>query len=167
MSTHVWVDVECPNFFLVRHFSILGLCIFSNFWGYLRYFFFQLFGHFISTHVWVDVGCPNVFFGPIFFYFGTLYFFNFLRMFKNIFFSCLGISCLLTFEWMWNALIFFWSDIFLFWDFVFFQISGDSACQCFSWCLTFVMITVDRVIHTTEKSVDQTFRKFVGMIECM
>ena len=51
----------CPNFFLVRHFSILGICIFSNFWGYLRTF---------SS-------------------------------------SCLGISRLLMFEWMWNTLLFF------------------------------------------------------------
>ena len=57
-SGHVW------------HFSMLGLCIFSNFWGYL----------------------------------------------KTIFSSCLGISCQLMIEWMWNALIFFWSNIFLFWD---------------------------------------------------
>ena len=83
MSTHVWVDVECPNFFLVQHFSILGLCIFSNFWGYLKRFFS----------------------------------------------SCLGISCLLMCEWMWNALVFF-GDFFLLFQFLgdiwkhFFQLFG-------------------------------------------
>ena len=75
MSTHLWVDVECPIFFLVRHFSILGLSIFFTFCGYLN-FFFQLFGHFVSTRVWVDAECP-IFFGPTFFYFGTQYFWEY------------------------------------------------------------------------------------------
>ena len=47
MSTHASVDVECPIFFLVRHFSILGLSVFGD----IKKPFFQLFGHFMSTHV--------------------------------------------------------------------------------------------------------------------
>ena len=43
---------------------------------------------------------------------------------KKCFFSCLGILCLLLFEWMQNALFFFWSDIFLFFNSVVFHIFG-------------------------------------------
>ena len=75
-----------PWFFLVRHFSILGLCIFSNFWGYLKRFFFQLFGHFISTHVWVDVECPNLFLVRYFFILGLCIFSNFWGFLRYFFF---------------------------------------------------------------------------------
>ena len=34
------------------------------------------------------------------------------------------------FEWMWNALFFFWSDIFPFWDLVFFGILKDLFFSC-------------------------------------
>ena len=59
-----------PYFFLVWHFSILGLSIFCTFWGYLEFF---------SSAVWAfrvysclsGCGMPYFFFGPTFFYFGT------------------------------------------------------------------------------------------------
>ena len=51
-------------------------------------------------------------------------FFQIFRDIHNTFFSCLGISCLLLFEWIRNALLFFWSEDFLFWDSVFFSIFG-------------------------------------------
>merc|ERR1711894_311833 len=65
-----------------------------------------------------------IFFGPTFSILGFCISSNFLGYLKTVFYSCLGISCLLIFEWMWNALIFFWSDIFLCWDSVVFQIFG-------------------------------------------
>ena len=79
-----------PYFFLVRHFSILGLSIFFKFFGLFENCFFQLFGHFMSTRVWA----------------------------------------------MRNALLFFWSDIFLFWDSVFLHIFGDIK-KRFAAVLTF------------------------------
>ena len=55
---------------------------------------------------WSGYRMPYFFFVSKFFYFGTQYCF-----------SCLGISCLLLFEWIWNALLFFWSEDFLFWGY--------------------------------------------------
>ena len=113
-------------FFLVRHFSILELSIFQFFGDIQKRCFFQMFRHFVSTHVWVDVECPDFLLVRHFSILGLSIFSIFLEYSKVFcFFSCLGILCPLVFEWMRNALIFFWSHIFLFWDSVFFQFLWD------------------------------------------
>ena len=68
---------------------------------------FQLIGHFVSTHLWVDSECPT-FFWPVVFSFYHLLIFGCFSKHDTIFiFSLLGISCLLIFEWIRNALFFF------------------------------------------------------------
>ena len=52
--------------------------------------------------------CP-IFFGPTFFHFGTQYFWSI-----KFFFICMGVSCLLMYEWMWNALFVFGPTFFHF-----------------------------------------------------
>ena len=115
MSTHFWVDVECPIFFLVRHFFILGLSIFLV----NEKSFFQLFGHFMSTHVWVDVECPIFFLVQHFPILGNGIF---CKNFGYSKISPLGISCLLMFKWSRKAIFsyfFFvlWYSIMLFYSY--------------------------------------------------
>ena len=58
-----------------------------------------------------------------------------VEIFEKCFFSCLGILRLLMIEWMRNALFFFWFDIFLFWNSVFFNFFWDIQKCVFFRCL--------------------------------
>ena len=78
MSTHVWVDVECPILFWSEIFPFWALV----FLGIL--FFLRLFLFFLSTLLWVDVECPIFFWSDIF-PFWDLVFFSILKYFFSAF----------------------------------------------------------------------------------
>ena len=128
---------------MVRHFFYFGTLCFFKLLGVFENVFFQLFGHFMSTHVWVDVECPNFFWSDIFLFWDSVFFQTFEDIWDFFSSSYLGISCLLIFEWMRNALIFFGLTFFYFGTLYFSQMLADiwdifsSSCLGISCLLMF------------------------------
>ena len=86
VSTHLWVDSECPTFFLARHFFTPTLVQFLILFGTWNYRLFQLKVAFRVYSYLSGFGMPYFFFGPSFFSFWHLLIFWCFSQHETIFF---------------------------------------------------------------------------------
>ena len=133
---------------LFQHFIRIHFSMFSAILAFCVHF---MLGGFKVTFFWLVIYL-YLYFWKFFSLFASMFSFQHLLRFwcfseheTIIFFSLLGISCLLIFEWIRNALLFFWSLIFSlqhllkFWCFsehetiIFFSLLGISCLLIFEW----------------------------------
>ena len=116
VSTHIWVDAECPTFFLAPHFFIPTHVEISMFFRSWNYHLFQLIGHFVSTHIWVDSECPTFFLVRCFFKPTLVQFLMFFWTWNNPLFHLIWAICVYSYlrvDWKCSIVWPFWHHYFV------------------------------------------------------